>query len=259
LISSYTLNGAQQISTSTGQRGRTNLFLLNRFGRVFWCVLNSEGADPHSCSASRSKQQLEFEGTANTRQLFPVGDQLYLLAGDGSVWQTAVDSGGRFASPRQLTLPNQIREIFVVPEESGNNTVFLLHDNGNVWRYYDDSLPDTEDLKLIDPGTGTIQIFGRNRRLYLLKSDGTLWRISNAPNPNLDTDFVQLALQTPVDQPKIQEILVANPGSPAEADALTIYLLTDRRQVLRGVDTGQPAITFSPVFTANLAETAVQP
>jgi hypothetical protein len=91
-----------------------------------------------------------------------------------------------------------------------DDTLYLLHDNGNVWRYYDDGRAETEDLKLIDQGIGTAQIFAAGNYLYLLKSDGAIWRISNPRNPNPESDLVEISI--PMQDTTIQEMLITVPA-----------------------------------------------
>lgn len=67
-----------------------------------------------------------------------------------------------------------------------DGTSYLLHDNGTVWRYYDDGRPETEYMKLVDLGVGTAQISTAAGDLYLLKSNGAVWRISNPRSPDPD-------------------------------------------------------------------------
>lgn len=241
LIEGRTLQGIEQIGTSTSQFGRNNLFLLNRFGKTYWC---EPGAEAGSASACPPRQPLLAEQTtpAVVRQIFPVEDRLYLLAADGAVWYTEININGQAITPRQLTQPAQVQEIFA----AGDRTLYLLQENGNVWRYYDDGLPATEDNKLIDPGTGTVQIFAAGGYLYLLKSDGLVWRISNPLNP-APSDIAKIA--APQEGSTIQEIFVTadSPAGQGASNSRTVYLLTDRRKLLLGTDSGSGQMALAPV------------
>ncbi len=241
LIEGRTLQGIDQIGTSTSLFGRENLFLVNRFGKTYWCEL---GAEAGSASACPPRQPLLTEQTTPTdvRQIFPVEDRLYMLAADGALWYTEININGQAITPRQLTQPAPVQEIFA----AGDRTLYLLQENGNVWRYYDDGLSATEDNKLIDPGTGTIQIFAAGGYLYVLKYNGEVWRISNPRNP-APSDFVKIAAQ-PQDT-VLQEIFVTADTSPGQetSNSRTIYLLTDRRALLTGADTGGSQLTLAHV------------
>jgi hypothetical protein len=241
LIEGRTLQGIDQIGTSRSLFGRDNLFLLNRFGKTYWCEL---GAEAGSTSACPPRQPLLTEQTTPTdvRQIFPVEDRLYMLAADGAVWYTEINITGQAITPRQLTQPAPVQEIFA----AGDRTVYLLQENGNVWRYYDDGLSATEDNKLIDPGTGTVQIFAAGGYLYVLKNNGEVWRISNPRNPAA-SDLVKIAAQ-PQDT-VIQEIFVTADSAPGQetSNSRTIYLLTDRRALLMGADTGGSQLTLAHV------------
>jgi hypothetical protein len=243
LIEGRTLQGVEQIGTSTSQFGRDNLFILNRFGKTYWC---EPGAEAGSTSACPPRQPLLAEQTSPTdvRQIFPAEDRLYMLAADGAVWYTEININGQAITPRQLTQPAPVQEIFA----AGDRTLYLLQENGNVWRYYDDGLPATEDNKLVDTGTGTVQIFAAGGYLYLLKSDGPVWRISNPRNPAPSSDIVKIA--APPEGSTIQEIFVtADPSPPGQetSNSRTIYLLTDRRKLLLGTDTGSTQMSLAPV------------
>jgi hypothetical protein len=239
LIEGRTLSGIQQMSTSTSHFGRNNLFLLNRFGKVYWCEPDAEVGSASACPPGQLLVADQTNPT-NVRQIFPVEDRLYMLAADGAVWYTEVKINGQAATPRQLTPPAQVHEIFA----TSDGALYLLHDNGNVSRYYDDGRPATDDVKLIDAGTGTAQIFAAGDYLYLLKSDGAVWRISNPLNPT-PTDIVKIS--APTEGTRIQEVFVT-----AGADAAnrgTIYLLTDQRTLLMGTDTGSAQMALAPVTT----------
>jgi hypothetical protein len=244
LIEGRTLQGIEQIGTSTSLFGRDNLFLLNRLGKTYWC---EPGAEAGSASACPPRQPLLAEQTtpADVRQIFPVEDRLYMLAADGAVWYTEININGQAITPRQLTQPAPVQEIFA----AGDRTLYLLHENGNVWRYYDDGLAATEDNKLIDPGTGTVQIFAAGGYLYVLKNNGEVWRISNPrnPAPAPSADFAKIAAQ-PQDT-TIQEIFVTTDSPPGQetSNSRAIYLLTDRRKLLVGTDTGGSQLTLAPV------------
>jgi hypothetical protein len=241
LLEGRTLQGVEQIGTSTSLFGRDNLFLLNRFGRTYWCEL---GAEAGSASACPPRQPLLAEQTTPTdvRQIFPVEDRLYMLAADGAVWYTEININGQAITPRQLTQPAPVQEIFAADDR----TLYLLQENGNVWRYYDDGLAATEDDKLIDPGTGTVQIFAAGSYLYVLKNTGEVWRISNPRNPAA-SDFVKISAQ-PQDT-VIQEIFVAADSPPGQetSNSRAIYLLTDRRALLMGTDSGGSQLTLTHV------------
>ena len=240
LIEGRTLSGIQQIGTSTSHFGRNNLFLLNRFGQTYWCEPDAEAG---SASACPPRQTLVADPT-NVRQIFPVEDRLYVLATDGAVWYTEVNINGQAFTPRQLTPPAQVQEIF----SASDGAVYLLHDNGNVWRYYDDGRPATDDVKLIDSGTGTAQIFEAGGFLYLLKGDGAVWRISNLHNP-ASTDIVKIT--TPVEGTSIQEMFVTaeSPSGEEASRSRTVYLLTDKRTLLMGTDTGSAQMTLASLDT----------
>jgi tetratricopeptide (TPR) repeat protein len=236
LIEGRALRGVQQAGTSASQFMRTNLFLLNREGETYWCEPDAEPGSTNACPPRRGIE------APNARQIFPVEDQLYVLAADGAVWRTEVDLDGRSSKSQALTPAASVQEIFV----ADNGTLYLLHDNGNVWRYHDDGRPETEDLKLIDPGTGTAQIFAAGNYLYLLKSDGAIWRISNPRNPNLDSDLAEIS--TPPQGMTIQEIFVTIPTEDGDASgSRSIYLLTDQRMLFHGSDSGEARVTFEPV------------
>jgi tetratricopeptide (TPR) repeat protein len=248
LIDGRVLNGAQQIGTSTSQFGRTNLFLLNRFGEVYWCE-----PEANTGTASACPPRYTLADFSDVRQIFPIEDRLYILAADGAVWQTAINVSGRLSfTPRQLTPPAQVQEIFLASDE----TLYLLHDNGNVWRYYNDGRPETEDLKLIDPGTGTAQIFAANNYLYLLKRNGAIWRINNPRNPSADKDFAEI--WTAPGSITVQEMFVTPSTSPASQDSSAsrkLYLLTENRMLLEGIDSGDSRLTFSPIYPPSPAQT----
>ena len=246
LIEGRALRGAQQIGTSASQFRRTNLFLLNREGEIYWCEPDAESGSTNACPPRRV-----IEGPS-ARQIFPIEDQLYILATDGAVWRTEIDLDGRRSKPIALTPAAPVQEIFVADD----GTLYLLHDNGTVWRYYDDGRPETEDLKLIDPGTGTAQIFAGSNFLYLLKSDGALWRISNPRNPNLDNDLAEISI--PPQDMTIQEISVTTPTEDTDTSSIrSIYLLTDQRMLLHGSDTGEARVTFGPVTIVTPDQMAV--
>jgi hypothetical protein len=253
LIEGRALNGIQQIRTSPSQFGRTNLFLLNRFGQAYWCEPDAEAGSASACPPRRS---LVTDPTSTrqifpARQIFPVEDRLYMLAADGAVWYTEVDVIGNALAARQFTPPAPVQEIFVAED----GTLYLLYDNGNVWRYYEDGRPETEDLKLIDQATDTAQIFTAGGYLYLLKSNGAIWRISNPRNPTPGSDFTEISM--PPKDMTIQEMFItadsAGEGAPGSR---TIYLLTDQRLLLQGADTGNSQMTFMPVNIPSPAQTA---
>jgi hypothetical protein len=244
LIEGRAVSGAQQISTSGSQFRRTNLFLLNREGQVYWCEPSAESG---SSSACPPRTPIE---APNARQVFPVEDQLYMLAADGAVWRTEVNLSGRTSKPQPLTAAGPVQEIFVADD----GTLYLLHDNGTVWRYYDDGRPETEDLKLIDQGTGTAQIFGAGNDLYLLKSDGGIWRISNPRDPTPENDLTQISI--PPQDVTIQEIFVIAPVESQDASGgRVLYLLTNQRVLLRGTDVGDARVIFAPVNMPSPAQT----
>jgi hypothetical protein len=245
LIEGRTLQGIEQIGASTSQYGSNNLFLLNRFGKTYWC---EPGAEAGSASACPPRQPLLAEQTtpADVRQIFPVEDRLYMLAADGAAWYTEINITGQAITPRKLTQPAPVQEIFA----AGDRTLYQLQENGNVRRYYDDGLAATEDNKLIDPGTGTTQIFAAGGYLYVLKNNGEVWRISNPrnPAPAPSSDFVKIA--TPPEGSTIQEIFVTAADAPPgqeTSNSRTIYLLTDRRKLLVGTDTGGSQMSLAPV------------
>jgi tetratricopeptide (TPR) repeat protein len=238
LIVGRRLKGVQQIGTSAGRFGRTNFFFLDRFGGIYWCDPNARAGSASACPPQFQKPLVA--DPANVRQIFPDKDGLYMLAADGAVWYTEVSVSGQASTPRQLIPPAQGQEIFVASDE----TLYVLHDNGNVWRYYDDGRAETEDLKLIDEGTGTAQIFAVGGYLYLLKSDGAVWRISNA-----------------LENATIREMFVTAgglEGDEASGDR-TVYLLTDQRILLQGTDTGSARMALGPIYIpAHLQAPAAQ-
>jgi tetratricopeptide (TPR) repeat protein len=258
LIIGRRLKGVQQISTSASQFRRINLFFLNRFGAIYWCDPNARTRSASACPPQLQKP-LVTEPT-NVRQIFSDKDRLYMLAADGAVWYTEVNVNGQAPTPRQLTPPAQVQEIFVASDE----TLYLLHDNGNVWRYYDDGRAETEDLKLIDGGTGTAQIFAAGGYLYLLKSDGAMWRISNPRNPDPDNDLTKIESSIPpesatiLENTTIQEMFVT--AEDLEGDDIsgdrTVYLLTDQRVLLRGTDTGSARTALSRIDIPALTQTS---
>lgn len=236
LIEGRAVSGVQQMAASTSRLRRTNLFLLNREGEVYWC---EPGADAGSTSACPPRTAIQ---ASDARQIFPVEDQLYILAVDGAVWRSEIDLSGRASKLQPLTTAAPAQEIFV----ASDGTLYLLHDNGTVWRYYDDGRPETDDLKLIDQGTGTAQIFAEGNFLYLLKSNGEIWRISNPRNPTPANDLVKIS--TPEQDVTIQEMFVTTgTGDQGAAGSRILYLLTDRRVLLQGTDTGDARVTFAPV------------
>jgi tetratricopeptide (TPR) repeat protein len=246
LIEGRVLSGVQQIGTSTSQFGRVNLFLLNRFGEIYWCEPEAKTGTASACPPRRTLLEL-----ADVRQIFPVEDRLYILAADGAVWYTAIDLSGRPSfAPRQLTPSAQVQEIFL----AGDGTLYLLHDNGNVWRYYNDGRPETEDLKLIDPGTGTAQIFAADNYLYLLKRNGAIWRINNPRNPSTDKDFAEIwAAPGSI---TVQEMFITTPSTSQDPSASRkLYLLTENRMLLEGMDSGDSRLTFSSIYPPSPAQT----
>jgi tetratricopeptide (TPR) repeat protein len=246
LIDGRVLGGVQQIATSASQFGRVNLFLLNRFGEVYWCEPEAETGTASACPPRRTLLEL-----TDVRQIFPVEDRLYVLAEDGAVWYTAINVSGRASfAPRQLTPPAQVQEIFL----AGDDTLYLLHDNGNVWRYYNDGRPETEDLKLVDPGTGTAQIFAADNYLYLLKRKGAIWRINNSRNPIADKDFAEIWSEP--GSITVQEMFITAPSTGQDSVASRkLYLLTENRMLLEGIDTGDARLTFSPIYPPSPAQT----
>jgi hypothetical protein len=246
LIEGRALRGVRQVSTSPSQFERTNLFLLNREGEVYWCEPDAEPDSMQSCPPRRVIE------APDATQILAVEDQLYILAADGAVWRTEISLNGRSSNPQPLTPAAPVQEMFVADDD----TLYLLHDNGNVWRYYDDGRAETEDLKLIDQGVGTAQIFAAGNYLYLLKSDGAIWRISNPRNPNPDSDLAEISI--PMQDTTIQEMLITVPAEDADApDRRSLYLLTDQRVLLQGSDTGEARVTFAPVAVASPDQMAV--
>jgi tetratricopeptide (TPR) repeat protein len=261
LIVGPRLKGVQQIGTSASRFKRINLFFLNRFGGIYWCDPNASAGSASACPPQLQKP-LVSEPT-NVRQIFPDKDGLYMLAADGAVWYTEINVSGQASTSRQLTPPAQAREIFV----ASDGTLYLLHDNGNVWRYYDDGRAETEDLKVIDKGTGTAQIFAAGGYLYLLKSDGAVWRISNPRNPAPDKDFTKIEISmTPesatildLKNATIREMFVTAESETKDAPgSRTVYLLTDQ-QVLQGTDTGSARMALSPIYIPAHLQTPASP
>jgi hypothetical protein len=228
LVQGPTLRGVQQVMISRSRYGWTNLFLLDRFGTVHWRRLD---LSVRTCSPSL----LRTTRQAHVRQVFPLGDVLYFVAGDGAVLRAEVNELGRADDSDLLTQPAPVHEIFV----AGDETLYLLHDNGNLWRYRDDGIPETVDLKLVDEGAGTIQISVSDDSVYLLKGDGAIWRISNARDP---AQKVLSKLWEPGER-TIQEISVLEdpPG------VRLIYLLTAQGELLVGTDTGALTVQFAAV------------
>jgi hypothetical protein len=245
LIEGRALRGVQQMDISPSQFERTNLFLLNREGEVYWCEPDAEPGSLQSCPPRR------FIEAPVATQIFAVEDRLYVLAGDGAVWRTEIDLNGRGSNPQSLTPAAPVQEIFVADD----NTLYLLHNNGNVWRYYEDGRAETEDLKLIDKGIGTAQVFVAGGYLYLLKSDGAIWRISNPRNPN-PGDLVQISI--PPQDTAIQEMFITVPAEGSDSpDRRSLYLLTDQRVLLHGSDTGEARVNFAPVAVASPEQMAI--
>jgi tetratricopeptide (TPR) repeat protein len=241
------LSGVQRIGISASQFNRTNLFLLNRFGKIYWCEPDAETGSTSACPP----QEPILSEPSNARQIFPTKDQIYILAADGAVWRTEINVSGQASPPRQLTSTAPVQEIYV----ASDGTLYLLHDNGNVWRYYDDGRPETEDLKLIDGGTGTDQIFAAGGYLYLLKSDGAIWRISNPRNPAPTVDLGKI--WTPPEGVTIQEMFVTAELEGEDApDSRNVYLLTDQRVLLQGTDTGDPRLTLAAINVPTPTQTA---
>ncbi len=250
LIEGRALNGIQQIRTSPSQFGRTNLFLLNRFGQAYWCEPDAESGSASACPPQRPLVTDPAQ-IFPVRQIFPVEDWLYMLAVDGAVWYTEVDVIGSALTARQLTPPAPVQEIFLAED----GTLYLLHDNGNVWRYSEDGRPETEDLKLIDQATDTAQIFAAGGYLYLLKSNGAIWRISNPRNPTSGSDFTEIST-SPKDV-TIQEMFVtAESAGENTPGSRNIYLLTEQRVLLHGTDSGNSQVTFTPVNMPSPTQTA---
>jgi len=250
LVEGRTLSGVQQIGASASQFGRTNLFLLNRFGQIYWCELEAKTG---SASACPPRQPLVAD-LSDVRQILPIEDRLYILAPDGAVWYTEVNVSGHAFAPRQLTSPAQVQEISF----ASDGTLYLLHDNGNVWRYYEDGRPETEDLKLIDQGTNTAQIFAGGSYLYLLKSTGAVWRISNPRNPTPANDFVEISM--PPGNAIVQEMFVTAEATGKDtASSRTIHLLTDQRVLLQGTDTGETRVAIAPINVPNPTQTNASP
>jgi len=248
LIEGRALSGVHQAQISNSQFGRVNLFLLNRGGEVGWCEV---GAEPGSTNACPPRVPLD---APDARQIFAVEDKLYILAADGAVWRIEVNLEGRSSKPQPLTPAAPVQEIFVADD----GTLYLLHDNGNVWRYYDDGRSETEDLKLTDLGTGTAQIFPAGSYLYLLKSNGAIWRISNPRNPTPGNDFTEISM--PPQDVTIEEMFITvsadNQGLPGSR---TLYLLTNQRVLLRGSDIGEARVTFAPINTPTAAQILAPP
>lgn len=244
LIEGRTLGGVQQLAISDSQFSRTNLFLLNREGDVYWCEPDAQTGSTNACPPGQGIE------APDARQIFPLEDQLYILAADGAVWRITVDLNGRSSKSQPLTPASPVHEILVAHD----GTLYLLHDNGNVWRHYDDGRPETDDLKLIDPGTGTAQIIAAGDFLYLLKSNGAIWRISNPRNPTPGTDFTEIS--TPPQGMIAQEFSITKNEA---LDSRSLYLLTDQRVLLKGIDAGDARVTFGPVAIAATQQTKATP
>jgi len=256
LITGAELNGVQQIGLSTSQFQRTNLFLLDREGNVYWCEPETETGGINACPPQRPL----YRKLPAAHQIFPMGDGIYVLATDGAVWHAEINISGRVATPpTQLTAPKQVREIFAAADGS-LVTLYLLYDNGTVWRYYDDGRPETDDLKLIDESTDTAQIFAAGGYLYLLKKDGPVWRISNPRNPAPEVDFSRI--WAPTEGIGVRELFVTAEGltNDGASNSRTLYLLTDQRPLLlKGTDTGEPRVTFAPLTLPATAEQTTLP
>lgn len=246
LVEGRTLSGVQQIATSGSNFGRTNLFLLNRYGEIYWCELEARTTSTNACPPRR---RLATD-PMNARQILPMEDRLYILASDGAVWYTEVNVSGRAFSPRQLTSPAQVQEISI----ASDGVLYLLYDNGTVRRYYEDGRPETEDLKLIDPGVGTAQIFPAGGYLYLLKSSGAVWRISNPRNPITASDLAEIS--TPLDELTLQEMFVTADSADKDTPGRrTIYLLTNQRVLLQGIDTGEARLIVGSIDISTPTQT----
>lgn len=254
LVPGRAVDGVRQVGISAGRFDRMNLFLLNRFGQVFWCEPDASISGTSACPPKKSL----FTNTINIRQIVPYGDRLYMLADNGIVSYTAVDFEGKVADPRPLATPALVQEIAL----ASDGTVYLLHDIGDVWRYQEDQ-QGVGDLKQIDPGLGTVHIFPVDNHLYLLKNDGRLWRVSNAVDPDPVDDFIEIDISilssedaTIPKKPNIQEILVLPGQDEDDADPFNVYVLTGQGRLLRGIDTFGTQITFTPLDIPGLLETA---
>jgi tetratricopeptide (TPR) repeat protein len=266
LVGGLALQGVQQIGESVVQQGYTHLFFLNRSGEVYWCDPNANPWRVRACPPEKSL----VTDLKNVRQIFPAESFLYMLAGEGDVWRTQVSLDGQASEPYRLIEKVPVREIFVADDD----TLYLLYDNGNVGRYYDDGRAETEDLKLIDEGTGTAQIFAAGGYLYLLKSDGAVWRINNPRNPGPD-DFTKIEIVVAVGSATVQntanvtiqnlaattfrEMFVTAQGQEGGevSDSRTVYLLTDRRVLLRGSDTGGARMVLTQLYIPDSQQAAV--
>jgi hypothetical protein len=111
-------------------------------------------------------------------------------------------------------------------------------------------------MKLVDPGTGTAQIFAEASDLYLLKSNGAVWRISNPRSPNPDDDFTEISI-APQDV-TIQEMFVTIPEDQNDSTSnRSLYLLTAQRVLLKGTDSGDARVTFSQVAVESPDQTLI--
>lgn len=206
LISGTAVGGVQQMDISYSNNfERTNLILLDRYGRLHWCDLKiGNGSENIKCERLKknliSDQKLipqevnttgtlsDFQGKAITaRQFVQLEDKLYILTGDGTVWVTKIGELGYTSAPLQLPATNDVHEIFV----ADNDILFLLDNNGNVSRI-DETKPESESLSEIDQGTTTAHIFEAGGYLYMLKKNGAVWRVRNPQNPDPENDFSKI-------------------------------------------------------------------
>ncbi len=167
------------------------------------------------------------------RQIFPVGDILYLLSTEGNVWSASFPRLSLNARLSRLTETRDVKEIYVTPER----VLFVLHQDGTIARF-DASKIHSDPLQLVDPGTGATDIFFASGALYVLKSGAELWRITNPDNPHLDTDFTKLELLQIDNQ--ILEIFVIEEQVHAEEQSTVpvIYILLENRELWRAEDRG---------------------
>jgi hypothetical protein len=243
------LGSVQQIATYTDRRGQPGLLFLDRHGGIFLCIWTEDEEGEVSCQPGEAPI---FPAAPAGRQIFPVGDLLYIVGVDGDVWLAEIVDGEVSAAPRQLTSGASVKEIFATRDDTGDITVFMLHDDGSISQK--NGRVESEALTRIDQGTGTVQIFATNDYLYVLKGDGAVWRISNPRNPNPKSDFVRLELTSisPDAEGTFSEIYVVQrepveEGEPPERD---VYLYTTNNFLLKGTDTGEQQMTLKQEYAA---------
>ena len=131
----------------------------------------------------------------------------------------------------------------------------MLHDDGSISQKSGRS--EFEDLTPIDRGTGTTQIFATGTYLYVLKGDGTVWRISNPRAPDPKSDFTRLEFSSPTGGDyQFVEIFVVEQGSQEDGQPAVhdIYLYTNDNLLLKGTDMGGQQVELRQQYAAAARE-----